>query len=454
MKKGKLLLWAPAVVFGLMTWQLVSAGYLGDGQVTASVAVQGLNVQLPAARLKNDQGLDKIAFYKKAEQDSMRMMEKMKREERINGGAWGAGAGGAVGVGGFGGVGGVGGGGSGGMNAGIDMGMGVRGWTARGAVDSNVARVNRKLAELKAALNGRTELGMTGSQGISGLRPGVTGMMGQQSGGGSWRTEREHSPTLLGNREGSMPAADVDRLERLMKALKERSSEDDPEMNQLSKVLDKLIEAQHPRHASIPTQDSVTAAPALPVHPAVAGEAVTGWKPESGGGNRFYDLETSGGEEEPAGTAIEAIIPETQTVVNGAVMRLELATELVIKGQSIPKGTPLYGVVRLNNERLLVAIGSIRYRDRVYPVSLRVVDQDGLAGIYEPGSADRDVVRESVGSGVSGIGAGLGGVSLGAEAASAGIQMARNLAGKKLRLVRVTVKAGYRVFLEDESKGR
>lgn len=85
-------------------------------------------------------------------------------------------------------------------------------------------------------------------------------------------------------------------------------------------------------------------------------------------------------------------------------------------------------------------------------MNLQVLDQDGLAGIYEPGSITRDVVKESAGEGVSGIGAVGIDPSLGAQAASAGIQMARSLVGKKVRMVRVVVKAGYRVFLKDVSR--
>jgi len=39
--------------------------------------------------------------------------------------------------------------------------------------------------------------------------------------------------------------------------------------------------------------------------------------------------------------------------------------------------------------------------------------------------------------------------SLGEQAASAGLQFARSLAGKKVRLIRVGVPAGYRVLLRN-----
>jgi len=41
---------------------------------------------------------------------------------------------------------------------------------------------------------------------------------------------------------------------------------------------------------------------------------------------------------------------------------------------------------------------------------------------------------------------------LGAQAASAGIETARDLISKKVKLVKVTVKAGYQVLLRDEKQ--
>jgi conjugative transposon TraM protein len=287
--------------------------------------------------------------------------------------------------------------------------------------------------------------------GSQGWRGGVEGSaVGWRSPG--WRGGVEE-PSMG---SPALHSPDVERLERLMKVMKESGSAGSPEMQELNKTLDKLMAVQQPSKlrdgsaADGGRGDSLVAAPVLPVHTVVAGEVVSGSKPSGPGGNRFYDLESSSGEEEPTGTAIEAIVPETQVLVNGAMMRLELATELVIRGQRVAKGTALYGTVRLSNERLMVTIGSIRYRDQVYPVALQVRDQDGLAGIYSPGSINRDVARESAGESIGSAGpAGLD-ASLGGQAANAGIQLARSLASRKVRLIRVTVKAGYRVFLQDE----
>jgi conjugative transposon TraM protein len=251
----------------------------------------------------------------------------------------------------------------------------------------------------------------------------------------------------------------MDRLERLLTSLKQSGSAGSPEMQELNRTLDKLIAVQQPVRAKpgiastvglLATDSSMIALRVLPVGKEAA---ISGMQLAEPARNQFYDLESNDGGEQPMGTAIEAIVPETQTLVNGSTIRLELATELTIRGQRVAKGTTMYGTVRLSNERLQVSVTSIRSGKDVFPVALRVLDQDGLAGIYSPGSATRDAAQESAGEAAASLGpAGLD-ASPSGQALSAGIQLARNLARRKVQLTRVTVKAGYRVFLQDESKG-
>jgi len=246
----------------------------------------------------------------------------------------------------------------------------------------------------------------------------------------------------------------MDRMERLLTSLKESGSAGSPEMQELNRTLDKLIAVQQPsRRQTPPAAAADSGATAFRVIPVGKEEAVGGLQVAEPPRNRFYDLESNDGEERPTATAMEAIVPETQTLVSGATLRMELATELTIHGQRVAKGTTLYGTVRLSNDRLQVNVASIRSGGAVFPVSLRVLDQDGLAGICSPGSATRDAARESADEVAGSMGPAGIDATPGGQALSAGIQLARNLARRKVQLVRVTVKAGYRLFLQDETKG-
>src|SRR5690606_30151614 len=92
---------------------------------------------------------------------------------------------------------------------------------------------------------------------------------------------------------------------------------------------------------------------------------------------------------------IEAVIHETQTLVNGAVVRMRLLNDIFINGFSIPKGNFIYGNAGLNDERLEISINSIHYNNSLFPVNLELYDLDGIRGIYIPGSIPRNVARQS-----------------------------------------------------------
>jgi conjugative transposon TraM protein len=154
---------------------------------------------------------------------------------------------------------------------------------------------------------------------------------------------------------------------------------------------------------------------------------------------------------EIANNAIEAVVHETQTLVNGSVVKLRLVNDIYVAGTFIPKDNFLYGTVSLNGERLQVNINSIRYEQSLFPTELEVHDIDGLIGIYVPGSISRDVAKQSVDNSMQGLEMTSMNPSLGVQAASAGISAAKNLLSKKVRLIKVTVKAGYKVLLWDKN---
>jgi len=74
---------------------------------------------------------------------------------------------------------------------------------------------------------------------------------------------------------------------------------------------------------------------------------------------------------------------------------------------------------------------------------------DGQEGIFVPGSINRTVAKESANKTISGMDPTLIDPSIGAQAASAGIETAKTLIGKKVKLVKVTVTSGYKVLLRN-----
>ncbi|MDB5192463.1 MAG: hypothetical protein JWQ96_2026 [Segetibacter sp.] len=77
---------------------------------------------------------------------------------------------------------------------------------------------------------------------------------------------------------------------------------------------------------------------------------------------------------------------------------------------------------------------------------------DGIGGVYIPGAITRDIAKQSADRAVQGIGFTTIDPSLKVQAASAGVEAAKTLCSKKAKLLKVMVKAGYRVLLRDEKE--
>ena len=192
--------------------------------------------------------------------------------------------------------------------------------------------------------------------------------------------------------------------------------ENDPQMDRLNSMLDKVIKIQHPTENKPVTAND---------------NAEVLWPADS------------------ASNAIAAVIPMDQTLVTGGTIALRLEEDVRIHGLSIPRGQWVYGVVSISNDRMIIHIRSLRSDRSLYNTDLQVYDLDGLPGIHIPGMISRDVAKESADEGVSGLNVTTYDPSLGAQAANAGIQTARTLFSRKVRLVRVFVRAGYQVLLKN-----
>ena len=170
-------------------------------------------------------------------------------------------------------------------------------------------------------------------------------------------------------------------------------------------------------------------------------------------GNRFYGLENENAILQPKQHAIAATVPEDQTLVSGATIKLRLGEDVYIAVLRIPRDQLVYGQARLNGERLHINITAIHYQQHILPVALSVYDQDGIKGINIPGAMTRNVAKRSAAPSAQGLSAiNTRDPSIGAQAVSAGLTMAQNLVGKSAKLVRVTVKAGYQVLLKDDNQ--
>jgi conjugative transposon TraM protein len=239
------------------------------------------------------------------------------------------------------------------------------------------------------------------------------------------------------------PAERTPNLPRNM----ESSNETDPEMNQLNSMLDKVMAIQHPERLT----DSIQQVSLKHRENSFSVKS----EEENSIGNDHHDFyglsDVLSITSQPVNT-ISAIIPSSQTLVAGSTVRLELTQDIFIQDVRIPRNHFVYGIARLNNERLQIEIHSIANQGNIFPVTLTVYDLDGLEGIFVPGSITRDASKQASDQAITSLGLESLDRSIGAQAAGAGIQAAKSLLSKKIKLVRVTVKSGYQVLIKDNSK--
>lgn len=187
----------------------------------------------------------------------------------------------------------------------------------------------------------------------------------------------------------------------------------DPELQQLSSMLDKLTELQNPA------------------------KAVKLKKVDSSSVIKAVDEKT-----------IQAVVHQDQVISNGGVLKLRLCQDIIVNGILVPRGCFVYGVCRLNDERLIAQLTSIAYNNQVLPFPLTVYDMDGIEGIYMPGAVTRETGKEGAENALQSLQLSSMDAGIAAQAANAGLQTAKNLFSRKLRSVSVTAKAGHRVFLQ------
>lgn len=206
---------------------------------------------------------------------------------------------------------------------------------------------------------------------------------------------------------------DVDRLEALMKTMQSEKGED-PEMAQLSGMMDKIIAIQNPEIARSKEQL-----------------------------NSVRDSQFR---------AVPATIVENQKVVQGATVKLRLSDSVRLNGQLIPKGHFLFGTCNITNQRLLLQIKNIRLGTSIVPVDLTVYSLDGMPGIPAPEAELTGAVNGGADDAIRSMQFLSMDQSIGVQAAGAGIDAAKSLFSKKLKKVKVKLKADYPILIRINKK--
>ncbi|MDT0677048.1 conjugative transposon protein TraM [Autumnicola musiva] len=417
-RQRKFLLVLPLLVLPFIT---LIFWVLGGGQVQELQAQEtpqnGFNLHLPEAKLTDDKQMNKMSYYNRAEQDSAKFRELRKNDpnyknsiisdtvellsqqeaksDQLS---------------------------SGGLNTSL--------YGSGQGNDPNTDKIYKKLETLNRELN----------------KPVERNNVPEDS-------PKQEIKANYGNT--SVSSSDVDRLEEMMDIMTQPEAPD-PELEQLNSMLEKILDVQHPervqeklKQLSEARREQLYEVSTEQEDDRISlmhrGNSVTA------AANGFYSLDDEQSSEQPENT-IQAVIHESQTVVNGSTVKLRLVNDVFIKRVHIPKDNFVFGIASLSGERLHIKINSIRNGNSLFPVELSVYDMDGLDGIYIPGAITRDVAKQSADRSMQNIGLTSLDPSWQAQAAGAGIETAKSLFSKKVKLIKVTLKAGYQVLLRDEKQ--
>jgi conjugative transposon TraM protein len=150
--------------------------------------------------------------------------------------------------------------------------------------------------------------------------------------------------------------------------------------------------------------------------------------------------------------SIRASVYQTVTLSNGKELQLRLQEPMRAGSILIPAGTVLTGSAKIGGERLQITITSIQYADNVIPVEMEVYDMDGMQGIFVPNSDEVTAMKEIAANMGTSMGSSItitddAGSQLAADLGRSLIQGASQFFSKKMREVKVTLKAGYKVLL-------
>ena len=394
---------------------------LGGGTTEAIAATaqeqKGFNSNLPNPNFKDDKALDKLSYYDKAMEDSLKGKAKNERSPDYLSDRMALG------------------------NSGVAVSAQEpeqkaskqKGLNTNSYRNPSEEKVYKRLEALQKALDNPPQQSSSTGRAIS----------------------KVSDPGLSSN-------PDIQRLESMMQTMNQPTTED-PELQQIGSMLETIVDIQHPERVQERLKQQSEAERGRVFSVTATGNPENVSVLENGSklynntsaftDNGFYSID-EGSNGETAGNAITAAIHENQTLVNGSVIKLRLTDDIMINGTLIPKDNFVFGTASLKGERLTIRIESLQYDSSIFQVDLSVYDMDGMEGIYIPGAIARDVGKASADRSVQSMGVTTIDDSWSSQAVGAGIEAGKTLFSKKVKLVKVAVKAGYQVLLYDEKANK
>ncbi|WP_262152730.1 conjugative transposon protein TraM [Chryseobacterium foetidum] len=155
--------------------------------------------------------------------------------------------------------------------------------------------------------------------------------------------------------------------------------------------------------------------------------------------------------------SIKGVIHETKTITAESIVSLRLSQPMLVAKTFIPAGTVLKATAKFQGGRLMLKISTIEYNGNIQQVEINVHDNDGQSGLHIPYSPEQNAANEILGnmgqtSGTNIMMTQSAGQQIAADLTKGVVQGVSGYFQKKVRLPKVTVKAGHQVFLVSTNK--
>jgi conjugative transposon TraM protein len=156
---------------------------------------------------------------------------------------------------------------------------------------------------------------------------------------------------------------------------------------------------------------------------------------------------------------IRAVIHDNRTITGDMdgqkSVRIRLDEAMNVGGVVIPRNTILTGNASIG-QRLEIQITSIEYQGKIFDTEISVYDTDGQRGINVPGSMEASAAKEIAANAGSGMGSSISitqnaGQQVAADLSRGAIQGTSQYLSKKMRQVKIHLKAGHQLLLLPKS---
>ncbi len=180
--------------------------------------------------------------------------------------------------------------------------------------------------------------------------------------------------------------------------------------------------------------------------------------------NGFYGLYSSSQKEQQEAAltddlgTIRAVIHQDQQIADGGRVQLRLLEPVTVRGVRVPANTLVYGIGSFGTERVGIALTSLQYEGRIFPIKLNVHDMDGMPGVFVPNVLAAQEGKQALGQTLAGVNYNLSGAATGSaraaatmagiSAAQSGLSGARGLLQRKITQQKATLKGNYYVLLK------